>query len=111
MFLLYTRDAARQDVFGYIEMFYNPTRKHTHNDMPSPVDDEIKQRRLAPMKLMCFQPAMFTPAPILAKTQAEEEYTVGNLWPGRIRADEWAARTCHPSLIRAPLLYLQKVVV
>jgi len=23
-----TRDAARQDVFDYIEMFYNPTRRH-----------------------------------------------------------------------------------
>jgi len=23
-----TRDAARQDLFTYIEMFYNPTRKH-----------------------------------------------------------------------------------
>jgi len=41
-----TRDAARQDVFDYIEMFYNPTRKHTNNGMPSPVDYEIKQRKV-----------------------------------------------------------------
>ena len=26
-----TRDAARQDVFEYIELFYNPKRKHTNN--------------------------------------------------------------------------------
>jgi len=39
-------DAARQDMFGYIEMFYNPTRKHTDNGMLSPVDYEIKQREM-----------------------------------------------------------------
>ena len=37
-----TRDVARQDVFDYIEMFYNPTRKHTNNGMLSPVDYEMK---------------------------------------------------------------------
>ena len=42
-----TRDAARQDVFDYIEMFYNPTRKHTNNGMLSPVDYEIKQRKMS----------------------------------------------------------------
>jgi putative transposase len=41
-----TRDAARQDVFGYIKMFYNPTRKHNNNGMLSPVDYEIKQRKV-----------------------------------------------------------------
>jgi len=41
-----TRDAARQDVFDYIEMFYNPTRKHTNNGMLSPVDYEIKQQKM-----------------------------------------------------------------
>ena len=41
-----TRAAARQDVFDYIEMFYNPTRKHTNNGMLSPVDYEIKQRKM-----------------------------------------------------------------
>jgi len=41
-----TRDAARQDVFDYIEMFYNPRRKHTNNGMLSPVDYEIKQQRM-----------------------------------------------------------------
>ncbi len=41
-----TRDAARQDVFEYIEMFYNPKRKHTNNGMLSPVDFEIRQRKL-----------------------------------------------------------------
>ena len=41
-----TRDAARQDVFDYIEMFYNPTRKHTNNGMLSPVDFENRQYKL-----------------------------------------------------------------
>jgi len=41
-----TRDAARQDVFDYIEMFYNPTRKHSNNGMLSPVDYEIKQLKM-----------------------------------------------------------------
>ena len=31
-----TRDDARADVFNYIEMFYNPKRRHTHNDRVSP---------------------------------------------------------------------------
>jgi transposase InsO family protein len=25
-----TRDLARADIFDYTEMFYNPTRRHTH---------------------------------------------------------------------------------
>ena len=37
-----TREDARADVFDYIEMFYNPTRKHSNNDMVSPVDFENK---------------------------------------------------------------------
>jgi putative transposase len=41
-----TRDAARQDVFDYIEMFYNPTRKHTNNGMLWPVAYEMKQHRM-----------------------------------------------------------------
>jgi putative transposase len=36
---------ARQEVFDYIEMFYNPTRKHTRNGMLSPVEFE-RQREL-----------------------------------------------------------------
>ncbi len=38
-----TRAQARQDVFDYIEMFYNPKRKHTSNGMLSPVDYERQQ--------------------------------------------------------------------
>ena len=41
-----TRDEARQDVFDYIEMFYNPTRKHSNNGMLSPADYEIKQLKM-----------------------------------------------------------------
>jgi putative transposase len=39
-----TRDDARQDVFDYIEMFYNPQRKHAKNGMLSPVEFERKQK-------------------------------------------------------------------
>ena len=31
-----SRDEARQDAFDYIEMFYNPKRKHVRNGMLSP---------------------------------------------------------------------------
>jgi putative transposase len=39
-----TRDEARQEVFDYIEMFYNPTRKHVRNGMLSPVEFERRQK-------------------------------------------------------------------
>lgn len=38
-----TRAAARQDIFDYIEMFYNPIRKHSNNGLLSPVDFETRQ--------------------------------------------------------------------
>jgi len=38
-----TRETARQDIFDYIEMFYNPKRKHARNGMLSPVDFENRQ--------------------------------------------------------------------
>ena len=38
-----TREQARQDIFDYIEMFYNPKRKHARNGMLSPVDFENRQ--------------------------------------------------------------------
>lgn len=34
------REAARLDVFDYIEMFYNPVRRHGYNDDLSPVEFE-----------------------------------------------------------------------
>ena len=34
------RDEARQDIFDYIEMFYNPKRRHSSNDQLSPVEYE-----------------------------------------------------------------------
>ena len=39
-----TRAEARQDVFDYIEVFYNPKRKQTRNGMLSPVDFEQQQK-------------------------------------------------------------------
>ena len=40
-----TRKGARQDVFDYIEMLYNPKRKHARNGMLSPADFERRQMR------------------------------------------------------------------
>ena len=39
-----SRDEARRDVFDYIEMFYNPKRKHVRNGMLSPVEFEKRQK-------------------------------------------------------------------
>ncbi len=39
-----TREDARHDVFDYIEMFYNPKRKHARNGMLSPVEFERQQK-------------------------------------------------------------------
>ena len=39
-----TRKNARQDVFDYIELFYNPKRKHSNNGMLSPTDFERQQK-------------------------------------------------------------------
>ena len=39
-----TRDDARQDIFDYIEMFYNPQRKHVRNGMLSPAEFETQQK-------------------------------------------------------------------
>ena len=39
-----TRLEASQDVFDYIEMVYNPQRKHAHNAMLSPVIFEQQQK-------------------------------------------------------------------
>ena len=41
------REQARQDVFDYIEMFYNPIRKHANNGLLSPVQFE-RQQKLKP---------------------------------------------------------------
>jgi putative transposase len=35
-----TQEAARSDVFDYIEMFYNPRRRHGTSDNLSPVEYE-----------------------------------------------------------------------
>jgi putative transposase len=35
-----TREQPRQDVFDYIEMFYNPNRRHGNNNRLSPVEFE-----------------------------------------------------------------------
>ena len=40
------RKQARQDIFDYIGMFYNPKRKHARNGILSPVDVENRQRNV-----------------------------------------------------------------
>ena len=35
-----TREDAKRDVFNFIEMFYNPIKRHSHNDGMSPVKFE-----------------------------------------------------------------------
>jgi len=40
--LFKSRDEARQAMFHYIEMFYNPKRRHTHNERQSPLEYEQK---------------------------------------------------------------------
>lgn len=34
------REAARRDIFDYIEMFYNPKRRHGYNNRMSPTNFE-----------------------------------------------------------------------
>lgn len=38
-----TRDEARQDVFDYVEMYYDPVSKQVRNGMLSPVEFERQQ--------------------------------------------------------------------
>jgi putative transposase len=38
-----TREEARQDAFDYIEVLYNPVRKHARNGILSPVEIERQQ--------------------------------------------------------------------
>ena len=35
-----TREDAKRDVFNFIEMFYNPVKRHSHNDGMSPLKFE-----------------------------------------------------------------------
>ncbi len=39
-----TRKSARDDIFDYIEFFYNPKRKHGKNGLLSPIDFEKQQK-------------------------------------------------------------------
>ena len=39
-----TRDEARNDVFDYLELFYNSKHKHGSNDLLSPVELEFRYR-------------------------------------------------------------------
>ena len=41
-----TREDARRDVFDYIELFYNPQRKHARNGMLSPSGLRTDSRQL-----------------------------------------------------------------
>ncbi len=39
-----TRQEARDDIFDYIELFYNPKRKHGNNGLLSPIEFERRQK-------------------------------------------------------------------
>ncbi len=39
------REDARQNIVEYIELIYNPKRKHTNNGMLSPVDFDTRQQK------------------------------------------------------------------
>jgi putative transposase len=39
-----TREEARQDVFDYIEMLYDPKRKHARSGVLSPVEFERRRK-------------------------------------------------------------------
>ena len=41
----FTLDDARQDVFDYIEMFYNPKRKHVRNVVVLPSSSKSTRKR------------------------------------------------------------------
>ena len=47
-----TRDAARSDIFDYIEMFYNTKRQHGSNNGLSPVDYERQYLKEAEKRLV-----------------------------------------------------------
>ncbi len=42
-----TRDQARTEIFDYIEVFYNRTRRHTSIGNLSPVDFELQRTKTA----------------------------------------------------------------
>ena len=42
-----TREIAKQDIFNYIEMFYNSVRRHTANDLLSPQEFERRHKKEA----------------------------------------------------------------
>ena len=42
-----SRDDARQDIFDYIEIFYNSKRRHNSNNLLSPIDYENQFRKRA----------------------------------------------------------------
>ena len=52
------RDEARLGVFDYIEMFYNPKRKHANNGMLSPIKFE-KQHEMK-LSIRNNQPSVST---------------------------------------------------
>ncbi len=68
-----TRDEARADVFDYIEMFYNPTRKHgTGWCRPSSSNGTTKRKPRASRKLGAVNPAPlhWRPHPSLDRSRA-----------------------------------------
>lgn len=60
-----SRNEARQDVFDYIEMFYNPKRKHVRNGMLSPRSTSRSIAHTAHSNFKCDTPMISLSAGIL----------------------------------------------
>lgn len=52
-----TRDEARQDIFDYIEMFYNPKRRHSFSNAMPPAEYEKQyfQRSRVPRRVVAIR--------------------------------------------------------
>ena len=55
------REAARQDIFNYIEMFYNPVRRHGSNDNISPVEYEKKHATKVLIRVLISRHNVYSP--------------------------------------------------
>ena len=49
-----TRETAKRDIFNYIEMFYNPVRRHTANNLLSPQEFERRYKNEAEKCLLNY---------------------------------------------------------
>ncbi|MFG1259992.1 IS3 family transposase [Xanthobacter flavus] len=74
-----TRDEARRDVFDYIEMFYNPTRKHARNGMLSPIEFE-RQHKATPEGVQKTRATSAIPSPARTPIAGPPTLTVNGIY-------------------------------